>query len=90
MLLNKVLRFPPPHPLSPRQQDLSSSSSMNDLISTPQTQTDDVISVLVLFVLTFYGPVNPMGSCPAWFLFFSYSVLLKDFVCVEVLRPQFT
>ena len=34
----------------------------------------------VFFLLRFYGPVNPMGSCRA------RSVCL--FVCVEVLRPS--
>ena len=39
-------------------------------------ENNDILSVLgvCLFVLRFYGPVNPMGSCRVCYLFFEWLV----------------
>ena len=29
----------------------------------------------ILFVLRFYGPVNPMGSCRAWYVYLNTPLL---------------
>ena len=45
---------------------------------------ENLTLAMPLFVLRFYGPVNPLGSCHVQ----SICLTTLLFVCVEVLRPS--
>ena len=62
-------------------------------VSISYTPADALTCLLILFVLRFYGPVNPMGSCRAWSVYLTsllgrLSPLSGFCFCVEVLRPS--
>ena len=48
----------------------------------------DEVKDFCLFVLRFYGPVDPLGSCQAQSTYLTTLLLGRLFVCVEVLWPS--